>query len=342
MNGRTSSAINTLKFICLIGVIMIHCNPMIFLGNSAGENAVMTFDVISAFLALCVPFFFVLSGFLFFNFDSFDFRIILRKWKTRVRSLVVPYLLWCTLYGLLRIVKGLYLGYDGDGIVVDGHVSMLGFLRGYWDTGDGYPMGFALWFVRNLIVFVALAPAVYFVARRWWTAALFLCLPLLDVNLYGIEYFVLGATLGLHKVELSSIVNKHVGLWFLLWGVALVAAALYFPEAVFALRYAGFMLSICLVAKFDSFWPRMARLISENSNVFFFIYAIHGMYCPAIDKVFIKILTPDNVLVTLACFILSLLTNLILSYIIFLVAKAVSPRFIDLLSGGRFIKKTRA
>lgn len=124
---------------------MIHCNPVNLLGSEIEESTKITFDVINVFLGLCVPFFFVISGFLFFiNVEKLTFKVVIGKWKSRITSLVIPYILWNTLYGIVRIFKAKYLGFDGDGIVVDGSVSMLGFLRGYWDTGDGYPMGFCI------------------------------------------------------------------------------------------------------------------------------------------------------------------------------------------------------
>lgn len=55
MNNYTSSAINSLKFFCLMGVIMIHCNPVNLLGSEIEESTKITFDVINVFLGLCVP-----------------------------------------------------------------------------------------------------------------------------------------------------------------------------------------------------------------------------------------------------------------------------------------------
>lgn len=321
---------------------MIHCNPVNLLGSEIEESTKITFDVINVFLGLCVPFFFVISGFLFFiNVEKLTFKVVIGKWKSRITSLVIPYILWNTLYGIVRIFKAKYLGFDGDGIVVDGSVSMLGFLRGYWDTGDGYPMGFAFWFVRNLIIFVALSPIIYYVARKWITSIIFLCLPALGINCHGLEYFVFGATLGMHRIEFISPVRTYMIISFAIWIPVLVVVQFYFAEALFILRYIGFCLIIYVIRRFDIVFPYSAQLINRYANIYLFIYAIHGMYCLLIDKVWVFSLKPEATFMTLICFILSFLTNVVLSGAILWVVKSVSPRFLNLVSGGRYIKNIR-
>lgn len=47
---------------------------------------------------VCVPYFFVISGFLFFR--NFDMKMLAAKYRSRCKSILVPYLVWNVLYNL--------------------------------------------------------------------------------------------------------------------------------------------------------------------------------------------------------------------------------------------------
>ena len=125
---------------------------------------------------------------------------------------------------------------------------------------------------------------------------------------------------------------------FAIWIPVLVVVQFYFAEALFILRYIGFCLTIYAIRRFDIVFPYFAQLINRYANIYFFIYTIHGMYCLLIDKVWVFSLKPEATFMTLICFILSFLTNVVLSGAILWVVKSVSPRFLNLVSGGRYIK----
>lgn len=339
MKRETSREIDLLKIICLGGVIMIHCNPMTFISSVTDDPTRIVFDNIQLFIDTSVPFFFILSGYLFFNFTDFSFATIRRKWKSRVKTLLVPYLLWCTIYGIIRIVKAKYLGFDGDGIVEDGEVSLTGFLRGYWDTGDGYPMGFVLWFVRNLIIFNIVAPLVFYIGKYWAAAIGVMALPGFGIDCHGLEFYVFGAALGLHRVDFSALASRHVWLLTGLWIALMAFVGFVVPEMIFILRYVGIFIAMGFVGKLDGLFAELPGIVKKISNKVFFIYAVHGLYSTVIVKTFIGLMGAGGIWTALWCFFGSWIVNVALSTVILIITARISPQLMNLLSGGRYIVK---
>lgn len=110
--GGYSECINMLRFPLAILVVFVHgFGPDIDLDklHAGGFTGIVVYDYVRLFfssvLASCpVPLFFMFSGFLFFNkVDRFDSKEYLRKMHTRIRTLLIPYILWIVLMILLTL-----------------------------------------------------------------------------------------------------------------------------------------------------------------------------------------------------------------------------------------------
>lgn len=318
---------------------MIHSNPVPLMRDVVPHSTLMLMDNVYLLLNMCVPFFFIISGYLFFNFSGFDFHVICRKWKSRFFSLVLPYVLWCSLYGVIRYIKAAYFGYPGDGIVVGGEFSVTGFIKGYWDTGDGYPMGFVLWFIRNLIIFDLAAPLVFFIGRYWLATVAALCLPWLAIGcmeLEYIEYFILGAALGIHRVGLTDLIKRHLYLLAVIWLSALILCNLFTTDLYVPLCCMGFCLAMPLAAATVQAFPRVTGFIDSHANAFLFIYAVHGLYCLQVDKIMVRLIGPAAPLSASWCMLASFIVNALVAVLILIMLKNVSPTLLNILSGGRY------
>lgn len=99
------------------------------------------------------------------NGGSLDLNTYLRKTKSRVRSLLVPYLLWNAAGCVIFLIKVYGFGYPGSGIVDDGRIDIPMLLRGFWCVGNEYPFDSPLWFIRDLFVISLLSPIIGLMAR---------------------------------------------------------------------------------------------------------------------------------------------------------------------------------
>lgn len=160
-----------------------------------------------------VPLFFFISGYLFFFLKKDTYQ---NKWKKRFKSLVIPYIIWCIIGFLIPFVfqQVFGLGYLFKG--GEGHLKPIAefeawdYLKMFWNIRDGAPILSTLWFLRNLILLVALTPIFYFLATRlkWGFPVLlaanylifhqnFLCLSSADMFFFGMgNWLVLSSNSG--------------------------------------------------------------------------------------------------------------------------------------------------
>ncbi len=165
-------------FLFSVLVVWVHAfNAELFLGSgpsAAGLKRVQTW-IGNGLGQFAVPGFFMISGYLFYR--GFTWDKLGRKWRSRFRSLVVPYFLWNGLY---------YLGY-----VTASRVSGLADIVGKgripftWETAlDAvvhYRYNAVFWYLYQLIWLIALTPLIYAFLKRKKTAALWLAAAALCV-----------------------------------------------------------------------------------------------------------------------------------------------------------------
>ena len=82
---QITSAFELLRFPLILGVVMIHCDISLYLPAEAAafDEALRVFT--KCVLRICVPLFFVMSGFLFFRSGTLGRKSLLEKWRRRVQ-----------------------------------------------------------------------------------------------------------------------------------------------------------------------------------------------------------------------------------------------------------------
>lgn len=114
ISAYNSTKIRVLSTILAYFIILLHCYNIT--GNSGvftdSNRWVQTFFS-QGVCRIAVPFYFIVSGFLFFRDFNWSTAWFLKKYKSRVHSLVIPYVLW----GLLCTVSALPL------IIIANHVA---------------------------------------------------------------------------------------------------------------------------------------------------------------------------------------------------------------------------
>ena len=181
---KSGNRLDIIRVLLTVGIVCRH---------ATSENL----PVVVAVTNVCVPLFFILSGYLFFwnTPEKPDVKWFLGKLRSRFFTLVIPYLIanivaWLCYYFAIRQVPSLVSGYLGD--------KWKEPLFVFW-TG---PVNLSLWFIRELIVVVLLSPLIYLLLRyTHWVGALALGAFWLFWN--GPEplfLFAAGGCLGLYKI----------------------------------------------------------------------------------------------------------------------------------------------
>ncbi len=186
-----------LRFPLIIGVVFIHCfgKPFDFdaidFSNLSGMDCYNLFRVcISRVLThICVPVFFLISGYLFFiGLEKWNNHIYFDKIKKRCKTLLIPFLIWNSAFILLSLV-GLYKHSGLSGI--QGFFIQHEYWHLYWDCNvwnldrlnwcgatvcASGPYLVPLWFLRDLMVVCLCSPIFYFVFCKIRIVGLFLLL----------------------------------------------------------------------------------------------------------------------------------------------------------------------
>ena len=145
-----------------------------------------------------VPLFFMISGFLyFFNYENTG-KCYLNKLKKRTFSLLVPYLVWCLLSGVLMTVLSKIEFFKGLAIVQEKAFDLPYFFMYFLS-----PAAFPLWYVQQLIIFVLIAPALYFLISKSRAiilipiGVLWFCDISFIINSQALFYFCAGAAIAI-------------------------------------------------------------------------------------------------------------------------------------------------
>lgn len=188
-----SSKITILNSVLIMMVLYIHSY------YSEGEKygaalALQRFLGASAFCGTANRLFFFLSGVLFFNGIT-QVRDCTAKIKKRIRSLLIPYLIWNVIFVLWYVVLHYTPGVDEfvNSNILGQFDTIWHGIRFLWIT----PASFPLWFLRDLLVMAACSPIIYLYIRylEYWGVVLYLIFSLFIPN-FGM-FFVLGGAVAI-------------------------------------------------------------------------------------------------------------------------------------------------
>lgn len=271
MTRRESNKIKYILFIVSVLVILIHSlnnetRFERFFANGIGQFA--------------VPTFFLISGFLFFRtvHTLYDIKHKLRR---RIRTLLIPYLIWNLIYYALNLLMK-----PGNGI------SMIEIT----EAAFNYKYNPTFWYMYQLILISILTPLLYYGLKNIrYSIILFLILSYfiyfgIDVpyiNEDAATYFFVGAvTAKLYSAGKIDIINKKYILPVTLVSVLLYAFnRLLYPYVNNSIHaYHAFILSTVYVRlAFAVFIFYISDLFFNYESVSgfmehtFFLYAIHYM-----------------------------------------------------------------
>jgi peptidoglycan/LPS O-acetylase OafA/YrhL len=248
-----SQRLDVLKILLVFGVVMLHAERVItaYLPDPPLALRIVTnFFGQNLFLA-CVPIYFAISGYLFaLSCPRTPGEYARMLWK-KFLGIGVPYL-FCNSAAVVIILLFRKIPYTGDFHTLDerGIVSLI--------TGIGcMPIIAPLWFLRDLLVMYALAPAFRLVAARAPAAGLaavlvIWCLPFGDavgqIGLRGVFFFQAGFTLA--ATGTSPLLGRRV--------VAALGAA--YAALLLVGTYAG-------VAGVETYWVGVSRDIATVIGV---------------------------------------------------------------------------
>lgn len=192
-------------FLFSLLVVWVHSyNAELFLGWSEDAAEVYRAEhLLGDFLGqIAVPGFFMISGYLFYR--DFRWELLRGKWNRRIRSLLVPFILWNFLY-YIGYVTGSRLPWMTD-VVGKGTIPFT--LGAAIDAVINYTYNYVFWYLYQLIAMTLLAPVLYLLLKRWQTRTLLMAvlwwmawkdIRLPAVNVDALIYYGTAASLAMVK-----------------------------------------------------------------------------------------------------------------------------------------------
>ena len=325
MNKLDSSVISVLRFPLIVGVVCIHCGMggrflQYLLGGICGK--------------LSVPIFLLISGYLFFREGSYELtkELWISKFKKRIFSLLVPYLLWNFIGYIIYAIK---IGFDFEDL-----------FHSFWvidipGRSGSSPIDGPLWYVRNLMIMVVISPIISYMMKytKWYLILIMTILWIIQIPPFnkgiGIAFyfFSLGGYLRMFDYHVENL-QRYAKYLIIAYPIYVIYAfsmqsntdSWDFQLGILLGIGAIFSLTIHFI-KCGSENCKFTKILSETS---FFIYCLHDLLLQFLKPFFSEILgTGDFAYLSL------IVVDIALCLGFFYVLKRISPKVTSLLMGGR-------
>lgn len=213
LNSYLSKKIKYLSFFAMIGVVYCHAynyfntflQPTTILAEGMTPGAMLQFLISNGLVRFAVPLFFAFSGYLFFYGFEVNFKGYLEKLGKRVRTILVPFLIWTALAGGFLYMVYMQVGLERFPIVNEKIGAMLEYGIFQWLLSSP---AFQLWYLTDLFKLIIVSPIVYWLIKKWKKIpiVIFGVLWLLEISFFingeGLLYFSLGAYFAIHNVAI--------------------------------------------------------------------------------------------------------------------------------------------
>ena len=368
-----SQALDLLRFPLAGVIVIIHTfsyggsTGLIFSNNEIDFHNVVFFEEIQRFIdgflrGQSVPIYFFISGFVFFLSVEWSREKYIQKLKNRVKTLLIPYLIWNTIALLLVIISQIYFTPFLSKPMQAWNFSLKNILLCYWvykgellgiEISSLHPINGVRWFVRDLMIVVLCTPLLYRLMKRgncWFVVSLGVlwffkeCFDeryaFLNGWLSAFFFFSWGAYMSINRkdmlVEFGRYFRLSVFMYSIL-GLSYVAAAHWCPEicktikslnVFFGLLFAYNLAAWLLRKKYCKASPFLA-----SSS--FFIYVSHSLICGRLLKLLYIYLQPASSISLLFIHISTVVLTLAFLLSAFYLMRRYTPALLRVLTGRR-------
>lgn len=337
MTKYLSDKLTIISTILMIMVVRIHANYCAYPGISQLDMFIFNFFS-SGYNKFAVPMFFCISGYLFAR--NITCWKDCAKLKKKVRTLVIPYILWNLIFAMYYVVMDIIPGVSQcnnhpKAITHLFHEPLFSALSDLFIK----PFAYQLWFLRDLIAMFVFAPLLWWIAKKKWWIAIILSICIVPLYTHQI-YFWMGIIIATQKWDISA--YRHP--WWIMVGSVLVFLVynIYCSLDNKAPTYISVIMAFCGMCIVWTVYDAICKgecysqrgLWKHICGYSFFLYCCHEPALQILKKSFPVIFGHGNLTLVIIYFMIVW----ILVTIAILIAKGlerVAPRVYHILSGGR-------
>jgi fucose 4-O-acetylase-like acetyltransferase len=359
LDNLRSQSLDLLRFPLAIIVVANHLPGSFNLGVSDNAPDLFAYSLledirVAFFSGQSVPIYFFIAGVVFFLGVDFNKTTFTQKLKNRIRSLLIPYIIW-NLIGVVYFLLSSSIKTNTSLAAIISEFSISRFFSAFWmwldDSGiaTNYPKDAPLWFVRDLMIVVGLAPVIYFVIKK----TKFYFITLLGIvwfittlgseiwpRLYQLScaffFFSWGAYISIRKLDMIEYFSRFFKLSvFLYFTLGVLCLAFherplfqYFKSCnVIVGLFFAYNLSAWLLQK------NMLKVSKFLASSSFFIYVSHWFLIGGIRRIMIMILHPQTGYDFVLVFFASLLCVVAISLTTFYILNRYCSSILKILVG---------
>ena len=336
-----------ISFLLSILVFFIHSR---FAPDIVGDSLISVINCrVSYFFSesitrFAVPMFFMMSGITFFK--NYDNKKYLTKIKARFFTLVIPYLLWNTIWMLWEIFTShsFIANFSPDNMPYP--LTLISILKGIFFYSCNVPF----WFVLDLIIFSFAAPIVFLIIKNKYVGIISV-IVISIVSLFGIYlpmglfyypmaivFYLMGGIIGYHFFDLASKKSsKPMQIASLVFLVAYIVAKNIVPQEIHINNYLTQTVVYTLAA--FSLWNIVDMFIEriKPRAIYNRSFAVYAMHLP-IAIVILKILdfcAPQSLWLEIPKFIIMIASTLVIINLVCAFLEKLAPKIYATLTGSR-------
>jgi len=335
----TSDRITRLRFPLIFLVILIHSwNPSL---QSFPATDVVQSVVSREVPSGAVPLLFLISGYLFYRQEAPTISVYRRKMRSRLHTLVVPYLIWNAAALGVQVIGQLTPAtskYFTGGTLDVSHLAVFDVLNAFCGFNET-PINGPLWFLKYLIIVSMISPVLWHICRKGRVYVVFALLVLYVLpwpswmrhSVFAIVFFSLGLYISQFPVD----IRRHE-VWFLILYPILVAAKLVGESQGVS---SDVLMKLCTLLSIGFWWAAAGRLHSgvlvRLAPAAFFAYVGHGIILQTVRKGVWALHVPQSELPAVLVYLIPPIAATMLLIAGFGILNRWSPAILGVLCGGR-------
>lgn len=353
---ESSQRLSILRFPLIVGVVFIH-NVDAIVRFENGSIGVTSDNVFTAFIRnlisqniarTAVPLFFLIAGYFFFRgFQSVKLDY-LNRLKSRVRTLLIPFIFWniatLIVIAVCESLPSIQIYISGAHARVDSF-TFYDYINAIFGITRA-PISYQFWFIRDLMVLALMSPVIYFfivrlplvfiglLAACWLTGVWPISIPSSDAALF----FSIGATVAYKRKSLFMLDKQMmpiVSAYFFTLVAHFLSIGADWDQYLYKISIVLGVLSILCFSKIVALNNRLKELLLGLAGASFFVFAAHEPLLLIARKVLFKLIQPSSSYSILALYFLIPISLIVLLVGVYRVCAKIFPGFTRVVTGGR-------
>jgi len=308
------------------------------------------------------PCFYIFSGFLFFHkMIEWNRPLYFEKIKRRIKTLVIPYLLWNIIPIVITAVL-LFRHMDGSLAKWMNELWAGGILKIFWNYYEygagnnifGYPIpsyfpyNDPLWFVRDLIMMSFLSPLIYYYVKYTkivgivvlgicYYTQVWIYIPCFKIDAFF--FYSLGAFFSIQGKNLIVELRKGMAFWLIVAVITMLIKMYDTESRIVFLFIIALTVTIINIASWLLEHGRINAdhaFVSFLSRTSFFVFAVHTVFLLGWSQRFVNfIITSDSVFYLIIKYFSETIVCVVVCVGLYYLTHKIAPKLLNVLTGSR-------